>query len=408
MFDSKNQVVGVEIGTAKVVAMIGEWSPSGALNVIGVGQAKSRGVRKGEVINGALVSEDLREAIVDAEEQADAEVRSIFLSVSGGHVRSLNNLGFHPVASHDRAVTQEDLADALKNARAVAIPPDSRLIHIVRQNFLVDGRDGVKNPVGLTASKVEVDVHVIHANSNKVQDFCRSAENLQLEVEALVFGGVASALAVTGEQQRELGCVVLDIGAGTSDYVVYHKGVIKASGVLAVGGDHVTSDLSHGLDISLPRAEKLKLDHGSVVEDEVSRGQLLDLSNEFDLTEKQVKASQLRRIAHLRMRELFELVAGRVDREIGLDDLIEGVILCGGAARIRGACELAAATFGRPCRLGVADAVGGVRSALEHLEFAGALGLLRFGQMELRKRREGKGTLTGGLRSKFAGLLGRR
>src|SRR6185503_3151054 len=249
MFDPSSIIVGLEVGTSKICAVVGDVSTSGALNIIGVGQARSRGVRKGEMVDVALASEDIRNAIVEAEQMADAEIRSVYLGISGSHIRGFNNRGVHPIISQDREITQQDVEDVIKNAKAINLPAENYVLHAIRQHFLVDGQQGIADPVGMLGARVEVDMHVVHGNFNRLQNPIRAVKGLQLEVEAIVFNGLASALALLTPEQKELGALVIDIGGGTTEFVVYGSGIIKYTGVLAVGGDHVSNDLAYGLKV---------------------------------------------------------------------------------------------------------------------------------------------------------------
>src|SRR6266568_3363388 len=289
MFESNSSIiVGLEIGTSKVCAVVGDFSPDGALNIVGLGQARSRGVRKGEISDPSVTEEDVRHAIVEAEQMADVEIRSVYLGVTGGHLRGFNNRGVHPVVSADREICEEDVQDVIKNAKTINLPAQNHVIHAIRQHFLVDGQNGITNPVGMLGARVEVDVHVVHGNLNRLQNAIRTAKGLQLEVDDIVFSGLASALALLTSEQKELGSLVIDIGGGTTEFVVYAGGIIKHTGVLAVGGDHISNDLAYGLKVPLSRAEKLKIEHGSAVMDEAVKGQTIPLGNDLGMPVKSV------------------------------------------------------------------------------------------------------------------------
>src|SRR3954465_4681293 len=286
MFDPDSIIVGLEVGTSKICAVVGEMSAGGALNIIGIGQARSRGVRKGEIADASAAAEDIRSAIVEAEQMADAEIRSVYLGVTGGHIRGFTNRGVHPVVSADREITQEDVEDVIKNAKAINLPAENYVLHAIRQHFLVDGQDGIIDPVGMLGARVEVDMHVVHGHFNRLQNAIRSVKGLQVEVEAIIFNGLASSLALLTSEQKEMGALVIDIGGGTTEFVVYSNGIIKHTGVLAVGGDHVSNDLAYGLKMPLGRAEQLKIDHGSAIVDESCKGQTVRLSDEFGVAQK--------------------------------------------------------------------------------------------------------------------------
>src|SRR5437868_7990446 len=204
MFDPSSIIVGLEVGTSKVCAVVGEFNADGALNIVGLGQARSRGVRKGEISDPSLTEEDVRSAIVEAEQMADAEIRSVYLGVTGGHIRGFSNRGVHPVVSADREITREDVEDVIKNAKAINLPAENHVLHAIRQHFLVDGQDGIVDPVGMLGARVEVDMHVVHGHFNRFQNPIRIVKGLQLEVDQIVFNGLASSLALLTNEQKEM------------------------------------------------------------------------------------------------------------------------------------------------------------------------------------------------------------
>lgn len=389
MFDPASLIVGLEIGTSKICAAVGEVNSAGALNVIGLGQSRSRGVRKGEIADAPAVEEDVRNAIVEAEQMADVEIRSVYLGVTGGHIRGFNNRGVHPVVSSDREITEEDVQDVIKNAKAINLPAENYVLHAVRQHFHVDGHDGVVNPVGMLGARVEVDVHVVHGHFNRLQNPIRVVKGLQLEVEAIVFNGLAASLALLTNEQKEMGALVIDLGGGTTNYAVYADGIIRHTGVLAVGGDHVSNDLAYGLKLPLGRAEQLKIEHGSALVDESVKGQTVTISNELGLPVKTINLEHLRRVMSLRLEEIFQLIEQEIARAGLLDYLRAGVFLCGGGARIPEILKLAEKVFQLPASLGKTNSISGIKSALDQPEFATAIGLVKFGSFQQKKRTGG-------------------
>ena len=409
MFDNSNIIVGLEIGTSKICAVVGEQNADPAkagLNIIGLGQARSRGVRKGELVDAQQAEEDVRNAIVEAEQMADVEIRSVYLGVTGGHIRGFNNRGMHPVVSADREITDDDVQDVVKNAKAINLPTENSVIHAIRQHFFVDGQDDVTNPVGMLGSRLEVDMHVVHGNTNRLQNAIRLVKGMQLEVDEIVFNGLASSLALLTNEQKELGALVVDIGGGTTDYVVYTDGVIKHTGVLAIGGDHISNDLAYGLKVPLSRAEKLKLEHGSALVDDAAKGQTVTLTNDLGLPLKTINIEHLRRIMALRLEEIFQLVAQDLDQLGLLDYLRAGVFLCGGGARVPHIAELAEPILQMPVSLGQTNSVSGLKSALGQPEFVTGIGLVRFGSFKTRKR-EGRPSLAQGIKGALGRLLQR-
>jgi len=406
MSDPSSIIVGLEIGTSKICAVVGDVNPAGVLNIIGVGQARSRGVRKGEIADPSLASEDIRNAIVEAEQMADVEILSVYLGVTGGHLRGFNNRGVHPVVSSDREITKDDVEDVIKNAKAINLPAENYVLHAIRQHFLVDGQDGIVDPVGLLGARIEVDMHVVHGNFNRFQNPIRMVKGLQVEVEAIVFNGLASSLALLTNEQKEMGALVIDFGGGATEYVVYSGGVIKHTGVLAVGGDHLSNDLAYGLKMPLGRAEEFKIKHGAVIVEDADKGQTVTTNNELGLPMKPVNLEHLRRIMALRVEEIFDLIEQELRRAELSHYLRAGVLICGGGARIPGIQKLAEKIFQLPASLGKANSISGLKSALDQPEFATAIGLVKFGSFQ-QKKKSGGGSLSQTIRQTLDGFLRR-
>src|SRR6478736_672888 len=387
MFDSSSSIiVGLEIGTSKVCAVVGEMNSEGALNIVGLGQSRSRGVRKGEICDAPAAEEDVRNAIVEAEQMADVEIRSVYLGVTGGHISGFNNRGVHPVVSADREISEEDVQDVVKNAKAINLPADNSVLHAIRQHFLVDGHVGVTDPVGMLGARLEVDVHVVHGHLNRLQNAIRVVKGIQLEVDEVVFNGLASSLAVLSPAQKELGALVIDLGAGTTDYVVYSGGVIKHTGVLAVGGDHITNDLAFGLKVPQGRADQLKIENGHALMDESIAGQKMNITSDLGLPLNTVNLGHLRRIMALRLEEIFQLIAQDVAQADLLEYLRAGVFLCGGGSRIAGITQLAEQALELPVTIGKTTCISGLKNTLDQPEFASAIGLVKFGSLKHRRQ----------------------
>lgn len=379
-------IVGLEIGTAKVAAVVGEVTEAGGVNVIGIGQCPSRGVRKGEVVNADLAAEDVRNAIVEAEKSADVEIASVYLSVTGGHLSSLNTHGVFTATSDDHEISQPDVNEVLANAKVFNRPSENTVLHAIRQHFTLNGQAGITDPIGMLGGKLELDMHVVHGVTTRLQNPVRVVRGLNLEVEEFVFSGLASSLALLDNEQKQMGVLVVDLGAGTTEYVVYADGVIKHTGVLAVGGDHVTNDLSHGLRMAPARAGLLKREHGAATIDGAT-GQTLTLTSENGFPDRRVNLEHLRRIMVARLDETFQLIDEDIGEQGFHDQLRAGVCLCGGGARIRDIEKLAENVFGLPAILGRANAVGGLRSATDDPELATAVGLVKYGAIRQKGQR---------------------
>ncbi|MEW6305730.1 MAG: cell division protein FtsA [Verrucomicrobiota bacterium] len=406
MFEQPPIIVGLEVGTSKVCAVVGEVNEGGGVNIIGVGQARSRGVRKGEICDTAAAEEDIRNAIVEAEQMADVEIRSVYLGVTGSHLRGFNNRGVHPIVSVDREITEEDVQDVIKNAKAINLPAENHIIHAIRQHFNVDGQDSIQNPVGMLGSRVEVDVHVVCGHLNRLRNSIRVVKGMQVEVEDVVFTGLASSLALLSNEHKELGALVIDMGGGATEYVVYANGIVKHTGVLAVGGDHVSNDLAYGLKVPLGKAEQLKIEHGSALMDERLKGKTIALKSDLGLPEKNINCLHLRRIMSLRLEETLELIDQDLARN-GLHDYIRaGVFLCGGGARTPEIKELAERVLQLPTQVGKTNSISGIKSALDQPEFSAAIGLVKFGSIQ-QKKRGGRGSLTDAVRSTITQIFRR-
>jgi cell division protein FtsA len=376
MLPKEKIIVGLEVGTSKVCAVVGEVLDDGNIMVVGVGQANSEGVRKGEIVNIEATVECLHAAVADAEESAGVEIHNVYASVSGGHVRSFNNRGTVAVTNEEREISEEEVRNVLLNAKAVNIPMDHVVIHAIRQHFFVDGHDGIQNPVGMIGAKLEADVHVIYGVRTRLQNTIKCIKHVPLDVANIAVSGFASALAVLTSEHQQLGAVVVDMGGGTTDYLVYSEGTIQHSGVLAVGGDHITNDVAIGLRIPMNRAETLKVEHGSLAvppDDE-----MLTLKREVGLPDRQVSKQQLCRVMNLRVEETLTLIKKELEKHKLLDYLGAGVFITGGCARLQGLEPLAAQIFGLPVHIGHSLTVGGPTSAIESPEYSTAIGLVRY------------------------------
>ena len=398
---SHHVLVGLEIGTSKIAAAVGQLAPDGRLSIIGFGQHPSRGVRKGEVVDLETAAQDVRRALAQAEEMANLEIRSVFLGVTGAHLGGFNNRGRHHLPYGVTQITEADIQDTLRNARAFKLPVGHELVHLIRQHFLVDGQPSIAQPLGMPAAQLEVDVHIVHGLKGRLQLPVELVESLQLEVEEIVFTGLASSLAVLSNQEKQLGALVIDLGAGATEYVVYADGIIKHTGVLAVGGDHVTNDLAYGLKLPLQQADRLKLEHGAALMPPEARGRTLTLPSENGLDGRTVNLEHLHRVMALRLEETFQIIADELEPAHLLEYLRAGVVLCGGGSRIPGIDRLAQRIFGLPVSLGRTQTISGLAAQLDCPEYATSIGLVRFGSFQMRTPRRRRG-----LASRLARKLG--
>ena len=373
-------IVGLEIGTSKICVVVGETRPDGTVKILGVGQAPSRGVRKGEIVDFETAMKCVHEAVVDAEQKSDVMIRSVYVAVAGGHIQGFNNRGCVTLPEDRDEIDDQDVEDVKVNAREVSIPAPNAFLHSIIQHYQVDGQDGVLNPVGMLGQKLEADFHIVHGVRTRIQNTIRCVKELPLEVEDVVFSALASAQVVLTQHQKNLGALVVDIGGGTTDYILYVDGAIKQSGVLAVGGDHITNDISMGLRIPMARAERLKIEEGGCVLGNCLPGETIVLKDDSGFAGKEIERETLNTIIHLRLRETFELLKRTVEEEPFINYVGAGVFITGGCSLLSGIDHLAGEIFEMPAHVTHAQTTSGLTSAAENPQFATAIGLLKYAQ----------------------------
>ncbi len=376
MFHREQIIVGLEVGTSKVCAVVGERVEDNNILIIGVGQVESQGVRKGEIVDMEAAAQCIHAAVKEAEENAGVEIHTVNVGMSGGHLRSFNNRGSVAVTNDEREITEKEVETVMRNAKAVTIPVDHVVVHAIRQRFYVDGNDGIQNPVGMVGAMLAADVHIIHGVRTRLMNTLKCVKEVPLDVDNIAVSGFASALAVLTDEHRQLGAVVVDMGGGTTDYIVYRNGAVLHSGVIGVGGDHVTNDIAIGLRIPMNRAERLKVEHGSV--DWPVDESLITIKREIGLPDYQVSRRQLCRIMHLRVEELLTLIKKDLQEHGALELIGAGLFITGGCARMAGLQPLAENVFELPVHLGQSRSVDGPTGTIESPEFSTAIGLLRY------------------------------
>ena len=372
--------VGLEIGTSKVCAVVAECREDGEVRLLGVGETPSRGVRKGEIVDFENASNCVREALSDAEEKSDVEIKSVWLAVTGSHIHSFNNRGSAAIPEEGGEITEEEIQEVEYKAKEISLPKENAILHSIIQHYYVDGQEGVLNPVGMLGSRLEADFHIIHGVTNRIQNSIRCVKECHIEVEDVVVSSLASAQVVLGQHQKESGALVVDIGGGVTDYIVYLDGAVRQSGVLAVGGDHITNDISIGLRIPITRAEKLKIEEGSAVLGRALSGDKIVLKNDTGFSGKEVEREMLNMIIHARLEEMFTLLRKGFNGDVPERLLGAGVMLTGGCSMIRGIREVAEEVFDMPVHLTRAQAVSGPTSAFENPQFSTCIGLAKYAQ----------------------------
>lgn len=373
-------MVGLEIGTSKICVVVGESRDDGTIKILGVGQAPSRGVRKGEIVDFETAMKCVHEAVVEAEQKSDVMIRSVYVGVAGAHIQSFNNRGCVMLPEERDEIDDQDVEDVKINAREVMIPQQNAFLHTMIQHYHVDGQDGVLSPIGMLGEKLEADFHIIHGVRTRIQNTIRCVKELPLDVEDVVFTALASAQVVLTQQQKNLGALVIDMGGGTTDYILYVDGAVRQSGAIGVGGDHITNDISMGLRIPMARAEKLKIEEGSVTLGNCLPGETVVLKDDSGFAGKEVERETLNTIIHLRVRETFELLKRQLDEEAFINFVGEGIFITGGCSLLNGIDHLAEEIFEIPARVAHAQTMSGLTSAFENPQFSAAIGLIKYAQ----------------------------
>jgi cell division protein FtsA len=375
-------VVGIDVGTTKVVTLIGEVLADGRVEVIGVGVTPSRGLRKGIVVSVDEAVEAIGASVRKAEQQSGFKLVGAYVDIAGGHVASENSHGVVPVRRHDKVITQEDVNRVLEAARIINIPPDREIIHMIPRYFVVDGQEGVRNPVGMLGHRLEVEANIVTGALTSVHNLLRCVERVGVGVDALVLQGLAAGEAVLTEAEKDLGVLLIDVGGGTTSAAVFVDGSISHALVLPVGGYHLTNDIAIGLRVPFNTAEEIKLRYGSALASAVEEDRRLNGSTPPDGANRHVSERMVSEILEARLAETFELVYSEL-RRAGYDaSLPAGVVLTGGTAQLRGIRDLAAVVFPGAVRVGGPQGITGLTDSISSPGFAAAVGLLRWGSVQ--------------------------
>lgn len=371
-------LVAIDVGTSKVCALIGEVSRDGRLTIMGHGTVPASGLRKGVVVNIDQTVRSIADAVERAERLSGWKIDRAFVSVGGGHIESLNSTGQVAVTAHHREVTREDVNRAIEVARAVSIPSNREVLHVERRGFIVDGQEGVKDPLGMSALRLEVETHIVTASATAVQNLSKCVAAAGVKIDELVVSGLAAAEAVLTETEKDLGVAVADIGAGTIDLALFREGAPFHTAVLPVGGINVTNDIAAVLKTSLQAAEELKIRHGTCDLAAVDDDEAISVAVLGDEAGRTVSRRELSEVIEARMRETFELLRDEL-ASAGPGLLPAGVVLTGGAAQLAGAGQLGREVLGLPVRIAAPSGIGGLVDTLLTPAYATSIGLLLWG-----------------------------
>jgi cell division protein FtsA len=372
----KDVIVGLDIGTSKVLALVGELTPEDTIEVIGMGSQPSRGLKKGVVVNIESTVQSIQRAIEEAELMADCEINSVYAGIAGSHVRSLNSHGV--VAIRNREVTQADVEQVIEAAKAVAIPADQRILHVLPQEFIVDGQESIRDPIGMSGVRLEAKIHIVTGADSAAQNIIKCVQRCGLAVEDVVLEQLASSLAVLTEDERELGVCLVDVGGGTTDIAVFCGGAIRHTAVIPIAGDQVTNDIAVSMRTPTQYAEDIKLRYACALSQLANPDESIEVPSVGDRPARRLARQTLAEIVEPRYEELFNLIREELRRS-GFEELIAaGLVLTGGSARMEGAIELAEEIFHVPVRLGLPTQVEGLGEVIRNPIDSTGVGLLQF------------------------------
>ena len=405
MAKKDNIVVGLDIGTTKICAIVGEKMKDG-VEIIGIGSTPSKGLRKGVVVNIESTVESIKKAIEEAELMAGCDINRVYCGIAGGHIKAFNSHGV--IAIKNREITRADIDRVIEAAQAVVIPPDREVIHVIPQEYIVDDQEGIQEPLGMIGIRLEVKVHIVTAAVTSAQNIIKCANKAGLDVADICLQQIASSEAVLNPDEREIGVVLVDIGGGTTDIALYHNGTIKYTTVITLGGNQVTGDLSVGLRTTTNEAEKIKKQWGCAMTAMASRDETIEVASVGGGKTRTVSRFMLCEIIEPRVEEIFQLVQREIMKS-GYDNLItSGVVLTGGTAALEGITELAEQVFNMPVRRGLPMGITGLVDVVKSPMYSTGVGLVQYGGRHLSGtefRRGSDGNLFNKLTSRMRGWV---
>lgn len=374
--NTESMIVGLDIGTSKVVAIVGEITKDGKLEIVGLGSHPSRGLKKGVVVDIESTVQSIQRAVEDAELMAGCRIHSVYAGIAGSHIRSLNSHGI--VAIKDKEVTQADVDRVIDAAKAVAIPADQKILHILPQEYIIDSQEGVKEPVGMSGVRLEAKVHLVTGAVNAAQNIEKCIQRCGLKVEDIILEQLASSYAVLTDDERELGVCIVDIGGGTSDIAIFTEGSIRHTAVIPIAGDQVTNDIAMALRTPTQNAEEIKIKYACALAQLAKPEETIKVRSVGDRPARELSRQALAEVVEPRYDELFTLVQAEIRRS-GYEQMLGGgIVLTGGTSKMEGAVELAEEIFHMPVRLGSPIHAGGLKDIVHNPIHATGVGLLHY------------------------------
>ena len=398
-----DRIVGIDIGTTKICTIVAEVEDEDGLKITGVGSAPSEGLKRGVVVNVEKTVKSIQEAIDRAEQMSDTRITAVYAGIAGDHIRSFNSRGVIAVSGPENEITSNDEARVIEAAKAINIPLDREIVHVLPQDFLVDDQPGIKDPIGMSGVRLEADVHIVTGAVTSAQNICKSIRRAGVEVVDLVLEPIASSYAVLTPDEEEMGCLLVDIGGGTSDIAVFYDGSIRHTAVVGLGGENVTHDVSIGMRTPLKQAEELKRMHGCAMSTLVSKEEVIEVPGIAGRPPYKVERAEMTAIIEARMDEIFSLVNRELMRTDYAHLLAAGVVVTGGGAMVDGCAELAEEIFDMPVRIGTPRNVTGLVDAVTQPIYATGVGLVQFGLNHQNR----EGHLVNGNGEMFNSILGR-
>jgi cell division protein FtsA len=382
--EDKNLIVGLDIGTSKIVAIVAELQPE----VIGLGQHISRGLKKGVVVNIESTMQSIQRALEEAELMADCKINNVYTGIAGSHIKSLNSHGM--VKIKDAEVTQMDVDRVIETARAIALPADQQILHILTQEFIIDGQEDVREPLGMSGMKLEVKVHIVTGAVAAAQNIVKCIKRCGIEVSDLILQPLASSLAVLTEDEKELGVCLVDIGGGTTDIAVFKQGAIRHTAVVPIAGDQMTNDVAVAFRTPTQSAEDIKVKHGCALRQLADPREIVEVPGVDGREPRQLSVQTLAEVLEPRVVELYELVLNELRRS-GMEEMIaSGIVITGGSAMMKGMVELGEEIFHMPVRMGLPRYVGGLSEVVSNPRYATGVGLVLMGKQQLERHISGQ------------------
>lgn len=370
-------IIGLDIGTAKISVIVGELAPGEPIEIIGVGTQVSRGIKRGVVVDIESTVQAIQRAISEAELMANCDIHSVYAGIGGNHIRSLNSSGV--VAVKDREISSSDVDRVLDAAKALPIPADQKILHVLAQEYLIDDQDGIRMPVGMSGTRLEAKVHIVTAASSAVQNITKCVQRCGLNVDHLILQPLASSVAVLTEDEKDLGVMLIDLGAGTTNIAIWRGGALQHSSVIPLGGDQVTGDIAQALRTATPNAEELKIKYACALAKLAAPEETIQVPGVGDREARRLSRQLLASVVQPRYDEILSLAHSELTRS-GLEDLVPaGIVITGGGAKIEGAVEHAEEVFGMPVRLGLPHSVIGLSDVIANPANAAGIGFLMFG-----------------------------